>query len=120
MPLFPCKHNNVYALLLLPDGSSYVGQNLRLNDSPTCPRGDSAPSTNYDICTTVCNTVGHAEYVAIMAALFRRETADLRGGKMWIFGHNYQCENCRTMCEHYGITVVSITDLGDTTCQITV
>jgi hypothetical protein len=118
MPLYPCKRKNVYALLLLPTGEYYTGQNLRLNDIDMCPRYSAAPSEMYTICQTVCDTIGHAEAVAIALALERHDAEELGGSKMWIFGHNYQCENCKALCAKYGITVVSITDLGEQTCPL--
>jgi hypothetical protein len=110
MPLFPCKRKNVYALLITPDGNYFIGQNLRRNDIDMCPRYSAAPSEMYDICKTVCETIGHAEAVAIENALKGYTPAELRGSRMFIFGHHYQCENCKALCREYGIIVEAIVD----------
>jgi deoxycytidylate deaminase len=114
MTLYPCKRKNVYALLLLPNGNYFIGQNLRCNDITSCPRVSAAPSELYSMCQTVCETIGHAEAVAIENALRGYTPGELRGSRMFIFGHNYQCENCKKLCQQYGIEVVAIVDnLGD-------
>ena len=105
---YSCMKKSVSAVLMLKNGSTYVGQNLKAIPTRSCPRKDSLPGTDYHLCQNICGTIGHAEDVAIKMALLDHSKRELNGSKMWIFGNHHQCDNCKELCRTHGIQVVAI------------
>jgi deoxycytidylate deaminase len=96
----PCAKRRTIALLVLPNGRSYVGENTCRNAQPVCPR---APGEGYEKCQTVCKQERHAEVDAIFQA--RRDSGDeaLEGGRMAV-SHHYGCLSCTGALDYHGIT----------------
>lgn len=107
---YSCMKKSVSAVIMLKSGMTYTGQNLKRIATHSCPRKHSLPGKDYHHCKVICGTFGHAEEVAIQAALVDHSKKELRGSKMWIFGNHHQCDNCKSLCKEYGIEVVAIID----------
>ena len=105
---YTCLKRSVSAVLMLKNGMTYVGQNLKRISTRSCPRKNSLPGKDYHHCQNLCGTIGHAEDVAIRMALLDHSKRELKGGKMWIFGNHHQCDSCKELCRSHGIQVMAI------------
>lgn len=102
-PIGPCAKRQVIATLVLPCGLDFVGENVCRNPQPVCPR---EPEEGYEKCVSVCAQVGHAEVVALTQALHRVHLSSLRGGKLYVEGHDHACPNCRSLAGLLGVDIV--------------
>lgn len=99
----PCAKTRVAAVLILADGSEFVGTNYCRNPQPVCPR---APGEGYEKCRSVCQQPAHAEVDAIMNALRSGiEVGHLDGAEIFVQGHTHACESCQTFARSFGVTI---------------
>ena len=98
-----CAKRRVLCKIELADGRSIVGENACLNPQQLCPRQDLPTGVGYELCKDVCKQVGHAEEVAV--SLLREGD---RPTKATITGHNYVCDNCKSILRSVGITEVEV------------
>jgi deoxycytidylate deaminase len=84
----PCAKRDVTCIILSADHKSYwTGRNLCMNAQEVCPREEGE---DYSKCDTVCQTIGHAEAVAVRQV--PEGAAD--GGEVHLFGHYRICDDC--------------------------
>jgi deoxycytidylate deaminase len=96
----PCAKRRTIALVVLKDGSSYVGENSCLTAQEVCPR---APGEGYEKCRTVCHQFHHAEEAALIAARRDNPLCDFEGARMAV-SHHYGCASCTALLAKHGIT----------------
>jgi hypothetical protein len=90
----PCAKKQVWTVLEAMNGDVYIGVNLCRNPQEVCPR---EPGEGYEKCHTICETLGHAEDLAIQAA-----GTDAEGAHMTI-GHHRVCDRCREVMLEAGV-----------------
>jgi pyrimidine deaminase RibD-like protein len=86
-----------------PDGSEFFGLNDCANPQVSCPRAGMATGEGYPLCRDICQQGAHAEMVALAAA-----GDATRGAALFLSGHTYACEPCRTACDRAGIARIII------------
>lgn len=97
----PCAKTTVRCTLVTKgDGRLIVGENWCRNPQAVCPR---APDEGYEKCKSICDQVGHAEVVALLAA-----GADSFGARAFIEGHTYACMDCQHALFGAGVESISI------------
>ncbi len=94
----PCVKQTVTATIINSDGRRFVGTNHCLNAQAVCPRADLPTGVGYELCRDICQQPAHAEVNAIMEA-----GAAAQGATLYLEGHTYACEPCRTACAEAGI-----------------
>lgn len=55
----------------------------------------------YELCKSICDQPAHAEVAACLAA---GEAA--RGGKLYLEGHYYACDNCKHVAAEHGVEII--------------
>lgn len=99
----PCAKQIVTATIITAGGERFVGTNFVLNPQKVCPRGARPTGIGYELCTSICEQIGHAEDVAL---LYAGDKA--RGGVMYLEGHTLVCSNCLDLCVEAGVDLVVI------------
>jgi deoxycytidylate deaminase len=99
MALGPCAKRRVTAVLIVGD-MHFTGSNDCKQAARVCPR---KPGEGYESCKVICDQTGHAEDIAIQAALLKVKAATLRGAKMYLFGLKEPCEECSELLASHGI-----------------
>jgi len=82
----PCAKKQVWAVLVTKDNELFMGMNLCRKAQTVCPRESGE---GYAKCHTICETMGHAEEIALELA-----GSKARSGKMYI-GHHRICIDCQ-------------------------
>ena len=95
---YPCKKQRVFAFLVCKNGMVFPGENWCKNDIQECPRAEMATGKGYELCKSVCGQENHAEVDAI-----KKAGENAHGGKLYLFGHSYCCEDCKKEMEKYGV-----------------
>ena len=99
-----CLKQVVTATIITPSGARFVGSNYTTKDNGgVCPRADMRSGEGYSLCRDVCGQIGHAEIVALMIA-----GPLARGSRLFIEGHSYACDNCRSAADRAGILEIII------------
>jgi hypothetical protein len=96
----PCAKTKVKCTIVTSDGDHVVGENWCLNPQETCPRNEGE---DYTKCKTVCRQLGHAEDLAVRIA-----GDNAKGGRAYLEGHNYACQNCQIALFGAGVKSLSI------------
>ncbi len=99
----PCAKQVVTATIVTSNGRRFVGTNHVRNPQAECPRKGLPTGVGYELCRDVCDQVGHAEVVAIAEA-----GSHAAGGRLYLEGHSYACDACKSACEAAGITSIVI------------
>lgn len=103
----PCAKQVVTAVLVTPDEQMFYGENDCANPQVSCPRVGMATGEGYAMCSTICKQHAHAEINAINTA--RRANAKLPGSKLYLRGHTYACETCKTAMKNAGVELILVT-----------
>ena len=94
----PCVKQVVTATLLSVDGRKYQATNHCDTPQTVCPRGNMPSGQGYELCKSICHQHGHAETNVIELA-----GENVRGGTIYVTGHTYACEACKTAAEKAGV-----------------
>ena len=100
-----CAKQTVIAIIE-NHGRYWVGTNWCENAQLVCPRGNMKTGEGYELCRSICGQVRHAEVDACYKA---GEWAD--GGILYLIGHDYCCDECKTVMEAFGIRRLIIGEL---------
>jgi deoxycytidylate deaminase len=96
------------------NGRYWIGSNWCENAQAECPRKDMPTGEGYELCKDVCKQHSHAE---VDACLNARENAI--GGTLYLLGHTYCCDNCKSVMSAYRIKNVVIGQLPESImCKI--
>ena len=103
-----CVKQIVVATLVTLENEVFVGTNRCMQPQVTCPREkhNMKSGEGYHLCTEVCQQVGHAEVDAITQA---GEKA--KGAIIYLEGHTYACENCKSSAQQAGSEIIVANDL---------
>jgi deoxycytidylate deaminase len=96
-----CAKLTTTATIIAPNGERFVGTNWVRNPQKVCPRADMPTGVGYELCQSVCDQSAHAEVNACLAA---GEKA--RGGKLYLEGHYYACDNCKRVAVEHGVEII--------------
>ena len=96
-----CAKLTTVATIVTPDGRRFVGTNYARNPQPTCPRAEMPTGVGYDLCKSICDQPAHAEVNACLAA-----GDSGRGGKLYLEGHYYACDNCQRVAREHGVEII--------------
>lgn len=101
-----CAKQRVVATIVTPDGFTYVGENLCENPQTVCPRDAAGYKTGegYELCKSICNQGSHAEVAAINLA-----GDACSGSTLYLTGHTYACDSCKSAAFGAGISSIVIT-----------
>ncbi len=99
----PCIKQTVKALIVSTDNQMVYGSNAINNDVIECPRVIEGCVTGegYHLCKSVCNQNEHAEVTAIQNA--KAQNIDIKGATLYLVGHTYCCDNCKSSMKAAGI-----------------
>lgn len=93
-----CAKVRVMCTLVHPDGRRWVGENVVRRPQPVCPRGDLPSGQGYALCRDVCDQVGHAEVLALLAA-----GAAAAGCVAYVQGRDFVCYDCQAQLVDAGV-----------------
>ncbi|MCD1645281.1 DNA cytosine methyltransferase [Aurantimonas coralicida] len=99
----PCVKQRVMATIVAADGRRFVGENDCETPQTVCPRAEMPTGVGYELCKSICRQTGHAEINALKVA---GEAA--RGATLYLEGHTYACEPCKSACEDAGVLEIII------------
>lgn len=88
------------------NGQYWMGTNHCANAQQECPSGNLHSGIGYELCASVCQQGAHAEVDACQKA-----QGNAMGGTLYLLGHTYCCDNCKSVMEQYGIKEVIIGSL---------
>ena len=94
----PCVKQTVTATIVAANGDRFIATNHCMNPQKKCPRGDMPTGVGYELCKSICQQTAHAE---VNAVSFAGEAA--RGATLYLEGHTYACESCKTSVRSAGI-----------------
>jgi len=99
---YPCGKQRVIAVLVSEMGEVIIGENTREHNFK-CPRNIMGCKTGYGyaLCQEVCKQKFHAEEDVLDKAYWKA-----KGSKVYIFGHNYACDECKQKMEKMGVLEV--------------
>ena len=84
-------------------GRCWVGSNWCETPQTQCPRQDMPSGVGYELCKSVCQQPYHAEVDAC-----RKAGKKAGGGTLYLIGHSYCCDTCKTVMTQYGIKSIVI------------
>jgi deoxycytidylate deaminase len=90
------------------NGQYWVGTNYCNDAQEKCPRKDMPTGVGYELCIDICKQSSHAEIDACIKA---GENAN--GATLYLIGHTYCCDNCKSVMSKYGIKEVIIGKLPE-------
>lgn len=93
-----CVKQTVTATIVATNSRCYVATNHCLNPQTTCPRAGLPTGQGYELCKSICQQPGHAEINALELA-----GSAAVGATMYLEGHTYACEPCKTAARNAGI-----------------
>jgi deoxycytidylate deaminase len=96
----PCAKTKVKCTIITRDGERFVGENLCGNAQSVCPR---LPGEGYEKCKSICQTIGHAEEVALIKA-----GSKAKGARAYIEGHTWACQSCQILMFSKGIEAFTV------------
>lgn len=99
----PCVKQRVIATIITPTGQRFTGENDCANPQQVCPRAGMKTGEGYELCHSICRQTGHAEINAIASA-----GKHAKGATIYVQGHSYACEPCRSACAAAGIKEIVI------------
>lgn len=94
-----CAKVTVTCTIIAPDGRRYVGTNYCHEPQTTCPR---LPGEGYAKCLSLCQQLGHAEVVALLAA-----GGNARGGHAYV-EYTHLCRHCQESLVAAGVSTFTI------------
>jgi len=98
-----CAKQVVIAVLIAEDGEKFIGTNSCNTPQQECPRKAMASGEGYRLCRDICNQKSHAEVSALDKAGYKSF-----GATIFLYGHNYCCDNCISKMKEAGIKEVII------------
>ena len=111
----PCAKQRVYCVILDPvAGNVWKGSNFCYNAQKECPRKDMPTGEGYELCKSVCDQAGHAEWVTASRVIYH-----LVGGIAFLMGHTYACESCKQILRDVGVTTLFIGKQNEKTREYT-
>lgn len=102
-----CIKQTVRALIVTPSGEKFEGTNACENPQDRCPRDLQGYKSGegYHLCKEVCQQQSHAEVAAIKNAGNKAE-----GSKLYLIGHTYACDNCKSVAKLHGISEIIVVE----------
>lgn len=98
-----CAKLHVECAIYTRQGQMFLGSNACDEPQTSCPRvGDEG----YEKCASICKQKGHAEDMALMAAM--DAGANLDGATAVLRGHTYFCRACQEHLFQAGIKYLQI------------
>jgi deoxycytidylate deaminase len=95
----PCAKVRVMCTLVHADGRRWTGENIVRRPQMICPRGDMPSGQGYALCRDVCDQVGHAEVLALLAA-----GSDAAAGCVaYVQGRDFICYDCQSRLVSAGV-----------------
>ena len=89
--------------IVVNGGNAWVGTNECDNPQEVCPKIGMKTGKGYLICKKVCGQKNHAEASACIKA-----GQGARGATLYLIGHYYACDSCKSIMDEYGIKEVKI------------
>lgn len=93
-----CAKKKVECKIVCRDGAFYIGTNDCAVPQGVCPREQGE---GYEKCGSICQQEGHAEQMAVKAAL--DDGVDLTGAVAYLSGINHFCKPCQQLLYGVGI-----------------
>jgi deoxycytidylate deaminase len=88
--------------ILVKDGKPIsIGSNYHTD----CKREGMPTGEGYELCAK-CHWTNHAEAVALRNGVGDLELNDIKGSKLYLYGHTYACDACKDTAEHYGVEII--------------
>jgi len=97
-----CAKQEVIAIID-HNGTYFIGSNWCWDAQQTCPRKDMPSGEGYELCESVCKQNAHAEVDACFNA-----GPSASGATLYLIGHTYCCDNCKSVMAKAGIKEVII------------
>jgi len=96
------------------NGQYWIGSNWCHNTQDECPRVGMISGEGYELCKSICGQLNHAEVDACMnAGIYAK------GGTLYLLGHTYCCDNCKSVMSEFGIKEVIIGRIPESlSCKI--
>lgn len=98
-----CAKQTVTCKIVTKNGEVFLGKNLCRFPQAECPRSEGE---GYDKCNYICGQVGHAEVVALAAAI--SVGADVNGAEAAVYGHTHSCKHCQEALYSAGVKSISV------------
>lgn len=89
--------------IIINNGEVFIGSNWCEKPQKECPRKGMKTGEGYHLCSEICGQKFHAE---VDACLNAKKKAN--GGKLYLYGHYYFCDNCIKTMKKYGLTAWEI------------
>lgn len=99
----PCAKQTVRATIVAINGESFTATNHCDTPQATCPRAGMKTGEGYELCRSICHQPAHAEVNAVAMAGDR-----CQGATLYLEGHTYACDACRSSCDAAGIAAIVI------------
>jgi len=99
----PCAKQTVIATIIAVDGCKFVSTNYCHDPQKICPRIGMKTGEGYELCKSICKQSAHAEINAIASAGNKAN-----GGKLYVVGHTYACNDCTKAAKEAGIVEIII------------
>lgn len=87
---------------------AWIGSNWCQNPQAECPRKDMPTGVGYEMCKDICQQYSHAEVDACCNAGYNAE-----GATLYLIGHTYCCDNCKSVMDGFEIKDVVIGEYPD-------
>lgn len=101
-----CAKRRVRCTIVARTGESVIGENSCEAPQIACPRTDEeVAAADYSKCKTICRQLGHAEDMAVAAAL-ARPYVRWDNAEALIEGHYYACISCQKSLRLLGVNTI--------------
>ncbi len=91
--------------IIMKGSKFWVGSNKCNSPQNICPREDLPTGVGYEMCKDICEQDCHAEVDACLKA-----GDEAKGGKLYLIGHTYCCDDCKEIMKYHGIKDIIIVD----------
>lgn len=99
-----CARRFIRATVIASDGiRRFVGTNHVNSPQEHCPREGMPTGVGWELCKSVCDQPAHAEVNACRLAGIAAV-----GGRLYLEGHSYVCDDCRRIANEHGISEIII------------
>ena len=99
-----CKKQTTLAIIVNKD-KYFIGSNWCKNPQEKCPREGMETGEGYELCKNICGQYNHAEIDAL-----KKAGKHAKGGKLFLIGHYYLCDNCKETVKKAGIEEIIVID----------
>ena len=89
--------------IVVNGGRAWIGSNWCSKPQTECPRKGLPTGVGYEMCSKTCGQLYHAE-----ADACRKAGANADGATLYLLGHTYCCDSCKSIMAAYGIRDVVI------------